>query len=105
MRGKFNHIARVVRTARENHPKRLSQAEVSHLMGYLNGQFISNVERGKCSVPVKKVADLSLHLGIQTAVLKEAMMKDFSESFDAEVENRFKQLNKEPLHDATVNAH
>ncbi len=49
----FDHIAEIVQ-ARRNHAK-LSQEELSKLLGYKNGQFISNVERGKCSLPVEKI--------------------------------------------------
>ena len=103
MRGKFTHISRVVKTAREQHPKKYSQAELSHLMGYMNGQFISNVERALCSVPIKKVADLCLHLNLNSDTIKEAMMMDFSESFDMVVSTRWKTIAEVP-NDATTHA-
>lgn len=109
MRGKFIHIAQVIRTARETHPMKYSQAELSHLLGYLNGQFVSNVERAQCSVPMKKIADISMHLNIPTQRIREAMLKDWEVAFDDAVNNRFKELSlqhKELSNDhATVNAH
>jgi len=39
----FKHIAQLIRTKRINHPKNYSQSDLSVLLGYKNGQFISNV--------------------------------------------------------------
>lgn len=33
----------------------MTQAEVAEKLGYENGQFISNIERGMCSLPNDKV--------------------------------------------------
>ena len=49
----FKSIARLIRAKRQNHPQEFSQSELSHLLGYKNGQFISNVERGLCNIPLK----------------------------------------------------
>lgn len=73
----FKHVADLVRNARLNHPKRYSQNEVSSLLGYKNGQFVSNVERGLCSVPLKKLDQLALTLNIPREDLKAAILKDF----------------------------
>lgn len=37
----------------------LSQAEVANHLGYSSPQFISNMERGICAPPLKKIAQLS----------------------------------------------
>lgn len=73
----FKHVADLVRNARLNHPKRYSQNEVSALLGYKNGQFVSNVERGLCSVPLKKLDKLAITLNISREDLKAAILKDF----------------------------
>ena len=44
---------------RINHPKGYSQSELSHLLGYKNGQFISNVERALCNIPLKMLGKVS----------------------------------------------
>ena len=67
----------MIRAKRQNHPQEFSQSELSHLLGYKNGQFISNVERGLCNIPLKmlgKVCEI-LHIGPQE--MKQAMMVDF----------------------------
>lgn len=101
----FNHIAKVVREGRENHPRRMSQTDVSRELGYLNGQFVSNMERGKCSVPLKKVAEMCLLLNIPTEVVKAAMLKDLEDSFDFTVQKDLTNiLAREACRDTTTNA-
>lgn len=86
----FNHIAKLVKEKRVAHPERLSQSELSHRLGYKNGQFISNVERGLCSIPLKGLAKLSEVLGIDQEKIKSAILKDFESTVEyylAEGEN------------------
>ena len=78
----FNHIAKLVKERRVAHPERLSQSELSHRLGYKNGQFISNVERGLCSIPLKGLGKLSEVLGIDQEKIKEALLKDFQSTVD-----------------------
>ena len=72
----FSHIAKLIRTKRLSHPKRYSQSELSKLLGYKNGQFISNVERSLCSVPLKMLSKVSKILSIDEADIKEALLED-----------------------------
>ena len=76
----FKNIASLVRKKRTNHPNSYSQTELSLLLGYKNGQFISNVERGKCSIPLKSLRSISRALDINPEELKEAMIKDYSDT-------------------------
>jgi len=72
----FKNIAQLIRTKRMSHPKGYSQSELSNLLGYKNGQFISNVERALCNIPLKilkKVADV---LDIHPDELRDAILKD-----------------------------
>lgn len=78
----FGHIAKLVREARLKHPERYSQTELSSELGYKNGQFISNIERGLCSVPVKSLALLAKTLDIDSRELKEALLKDMEQTLD-----------------------
>ena len=72
----FQHIAKLIREKRMNHPKAYSQSELSQLLGYKNGQFISNVERALCNIPLKMLGKVSSILDIDPSLLKEAMLKD-----------------------------
>ncbi len=78
----FKHIAKLIRTKRINHPKNLSQSELSQMLGYKNGQFISNVERGLCNVPLKMLKKISDVLEIDHGELKQAILKDNEETLD-----------------------
>lgn len=72
----FENIAKLIRDRRTSHPKGYSQSELSHLLGYKNGQFISNVERALCNVPLKMLRRVSEVLDIQPTELKGAILKD-----------------------------
>ena len=72
----FDNIAKLIRTKRINHPKGYSQSELSHLLGYKNGQFISNVERALCNIPLKMLGRVSEVLDIHPEELKQSILKD-----------------------------
>ncbi len=76
----FKNIASLVRTKRINHPKNYSQSDLSLLLGYKNGQFISNVERGLCNVPLKMMKKISDVLDISADDIKTAILKDHEET-------------------------
>ncbi|TNF00337.1 MAG: XRE family transcriptional regulator [Deltaproteobacteria bacterium] len=78
----FNNIAKLVKSRRLNHPKRYSQSELSALLGYKNGQFISNVERALCNVPLKMLTKIAEILGISHEELKKAILKDHEETLN-----------------------
>ena len=72
----FNNIAKLIRQKRINHPKAFSQSELSQLLGYKNGQFISNVERALCNIPLKMLTKVSEVLDIPQTDLKSAILLD-----------------------------
>lgn len=72
----FDNIAKLIREKRTQHPKGYSQSELSNLLGYKNGQFISNVERGLCNIPLKMLTKVAQILDISHADLKESIIKD-----------------------------
>lgn len=74
----FNNIAKTIKVARDN--AELSQNEFSHAMGYKNGQFTSNIERGLCSLPLKKINDVAEILDIDASEIKQAMINDYIET-------------------------
>ena len=76
----FKNIAALIRTKRINHPKNYSQSDLSLLLGYKNGQFISNVERGLCNVPLKMMKKISEVLDIPGDEIKVAILKDHEET-------------------------
>ena len=76
----FKNIATLIRTKRVGHPKNFSQSDLSLLLGYKNGQFISNVERGLCNVPLKMMKKISEVLDINPDELKTAILKDHEET-------------------------
>lgn len=79
----FQHIAKLIRNKRVSHPQKYSQSELSNLLGYKNGQFISNVERGLCSIPLKMLNKVSDVLNIHPHEIKEAILQDHSDTLDA----------------------
>lgn len=86
----FGNIAQLVKTARMDHPKKYSQTELSAQLGYKNGQFISNIERGLCSVPVKSLSLLTKTLNIEPTELKSALLRDMEKTLD----NYLKRVEK-----------
>jgi hypothetical protein len=85
----FSGIAQLVKNYRLQHPKKLSQVELSNLLGYKNGQFVSNVERGICAIPLKALGDLVRILNIPQNDLVKAMVRDYEETI-------INHLNDEP---------
>jgi DNA-binding Xre family transcriptional regulator len=76
------HLANLVKKKRLAHPKRYSQSELSEVLGYKNGQFISNVERGLCLFPFKILNKVCVTLEITPGEIKKALMDDYSEHID-----------------------
>lgn len=76
----FNNIARTVREKRLK--AGMSQCDLSYKLKYKNGQFISNCERGLCSIPLKKVPLLAAILDAKIDDFKDAIIKDTSETID-----------------------
>jgi len=78
----FKNIAELIKSKRLQHPKGYSQSELSHLLGYKNGQFISNVERALCNIPLKMLTRVSEVLDINPVDLKRAILRDQEETLD-----------------------
>ena len=76
----FKNVAALIRTKRISHPNNYSQSDLSVLLGYKNGQFISNVERGICSVPLKMMKNIADVLEISPTELKASILKDHEET-------------------------
>ena len=78
----FKNIAQLIRTKRMSHPKGYSQSELSNMLGYKNGQFISNVERALCNIPLKMLKKVADVLDIHPDELKDAILKDQEETLN-----------------------
>ena len=83
----FDHIAKLVRSKRTSHPKGYSQSELSQLLGYKNGQFISNVERALCNIPLKMLSRVCTILDISQDEMKDALLKDYEQTIDNYLQN------------------
>ena len=88
----FKNIAKLIRTKRLEHPKGYSQSELSHLLGYKNGQFISNVERALCNIPLKMLSRVSEVLDINSNDIKAAILSDQDQTL-----NNYLRLGAEQL--------
>lgn len=71
----FPNIATAIRQHRN--AKGISQSELSKLIGYKNGQFISNIERGLCSLPFEKIVPICKYISADPSVIREAMVADY----------------------------
>jgi transcriptional regulator with XRE-family HTH domain len=83
----FENIAKLIKTKRTQHPKGYSQSELSHLLGYKNGQFISNVERALCNIPLKMLGRVAEILDIPHTDLRDAILKDHENTLNNYLQN------------------
>lgn len=81
----FKNIGKLVKNTRD--AKGISQTQLSKELGYKNGQFVSNIERGICSIPFEKIPTLSALLGLDPVSVKEAILKDYSTTIDSYIVN------------------
>jgi ribosome-binding protein aMBF1 (putative translation factor) len=72
---KFNSLAALINKARRE--KGITQVKLSKIINYKNGQFISNVERGLCSLPAKHVNVTAEVLGLTPTQIVEGMVDDY----------------------------
>lgn len=74
---RFKEIGSVVKKRRTE--LGIGQESISKVLGYKNGQSISNVERGLCSVPKDKIKDLAKGLQMEPEFIAWAMIADYSQ--------------------------
>lgn len=94
---KFNHIAALIKKKRLSHPQGLSQSDLSHLLGYKNGQFISNVERALCNIPFKMMNKVCDILQIVPADIRQAMLSDYEDTINAYLASNSGLVNTVPV--------
>jgi len=80
----FKNIAKVIRNKRA--AGSLQQTSIGSDLGYkASGQFISNVERELCSVPIKRIKQFATALKMDPQEIVEAMVADYRESLQSEI--------------------
>lgn len=83
----FKEMAKLIKEARESQKPAISQSELSRLLGYKNGQFISNVERGLCNIPLKMLNNVSDVLSIPLDDLRGALSQDYAKTVENYLES------------------
>lgn len=73
---KFNHESTLISTSRKGLIPKISQYKLSRELGYKNGQFISNVERGLCAIPPSIGSIICEKLDIDPVGLIHAKLQD-----------------------------
>ena len=74
--GGFKAIAQAVKDAREK--AGLSQEKLAKQLGYKHGQFINNIEKGKCSLPHAKLRKFIELTECNPEKMIDALEKDYS---------------------------
>ena len=78
MSREFHNVGELIKKARFKKVPDFSQHDLSEKLGYKNGQFISNVERGLCNIPFNKIVPLAYILDIPITPIKEAILADYA---------------------------
>lgn len=79
----LKNISRLILSKRLEHPDALSQTELASKIGYGNGQLISNIERGVCGVPLKKISGIANILKISEVEIKQAILSDLHDDLES----------------------
>lgn len=85
MQIRANHLAKLIKHHREKYPMSQREAEQTILSCDSNGTFWSNVERGKCSMPVKYLMKVGETFSIPMNEILDAHFSDFKESVLSEI--------------------
>jgi len=72
-----------LKTSREN--LGLSQNEVAQKIGHGSGQFISNIERGKCALPVRTLGELIKYYRLDTSEVIQMMVSDYRSKLEQDL--------------------
>lgn len=77
------HLNKFLEKSRKE--KGLSQDNVGQLLGFNNGQYISNIERRECSLSPKYFKRIARLYGIGLDDLIQAAMEDVLEKLEKEI--------------------
>lgn len=78
----FDNIAQLIKEKRRRLTPKVSQQGLSYRLGYKNGQFISNIERGLCSVPLRSLNSICEVLKVSKEELKQTLLDDYAKTID-----------------------
>lgn len=79
---KYTTIARTIKSIRVE--KNLTQRTLAEMLGLrkkVGPQFISNCERGLCSLPIPLLIKICDITGVHSDVIKNALIEDFNINF------------------------
>lgn len=82
----------ILKQAREK--SGLSQSELAKKLGYTSAQFVSNWERGVCTIPPKKAALFCRFTGMNPGELKNILMSEASKKVDRLFSLNYKTTTK-----------
>lgn len=71
---KYEYMAKLLNIYREEN--NLTQSKLAKRLGYTTSQYISNIERGLCSFPIKKFPKLAKVLKIDASLIADAYVND-----------------------------
>lgn len=71
----FSNISKLIKHHRKK--QRLSQTQLAEAMGDYHYQYVSNIERARCSVPVKSLDAVAHCLRIDKEIIITAMVEDY----------------------------
>jgi transcriptional regulator with XRE-family HTH domain len=94
MRASANQVANLIISRRKQ--LGLSQKQVYDQLPFKGSQpqFLSNVERGKCSLPAKHIRKISEVLQIEPEVMIDAFVSDYKRLVLNEVQNELTSINQ-----------
>lgn len=84
MRVKANKLGNAIRERRRE--LKLSQYHVSLRLGIKNGQYLYNIEKGKCTFPTHRILELSSILMMPLDRIKNLMVTDYMEAIDNKIQ-------------------
>jgi transcriptional regulator with XRE-family HTH domain len=84
MQVKANHLGKAIRERRNE--LKLSQFQVCLRLGIKNGQYLYNIEKGKCTFPTHRVLELSSVLMMPLDKIKNLMVLDYLNAVDTEIQ-------------------
>lgn len=80
MQIKSNHVAKFILERRKE--KSIGQQKLQELIfeGKRSGQFISNIERGKCQLPSKHIRKIAEILEVEADQIVDLLVADYKEA-------------------------
>jgi DNA-binding XRE family transcriptional regulator len=75
MKLQFKNIAKLIESKRIE--AKLTQKQLSTLLGYPNAQTISNIERGYCNLPLKTALQVCSILKIDVDLMADTLKADW----------------------------